>query len=87
MWQVEAVIRWPLQCRSTPELDQLQAQLAALMTSRTAADVLEHRCRLAAAATMHTIATRARASMPRAEPTEIALKALNVICGRYADTG
>src|ERR1700733_3395313 len=39
---VEAGIGWPLQCRSTPELDQLQAHLSALMTYRTAADVLEH---------------------------------------------
>jgi hypothetical protein len=39
---IEAGIGWPLQCRSTPELDQLQAHLSALMTYRTAADVLEH---------------------------------------------
>ena len=32
---------WPLQCRSTPELDRLQAHLSALMTYRTAAEVLE----------------------------------------------
>jgi hypothetical protein len=38
---IEAGIRWPLQCRSTPELDQFQAHLSALMTYRTAADVLE----------------------------------------------
>ena len=32
---------WPLNCRSTPELDQLQAHLSALMTYRVAAGVLE----------------------------------------------
>ena len=34
-------IDWPSYCRSTPELDRLQAHLSALMTYRTAADVLE----------------------------------------------
>jgi hypothetical protein len=34
-------IDWPSHCRSTPELDRLQAHLSALMTYRTAADVLE----------------------------------------------
>jgi hypothetical protein len=38
---IEAGIRWPRQCRSTPELDQFQAHLSALMTNRTAADALE----------------------------------------------
>jgi hypothetical protein len=37
---IEPGIGWPSQCRSTPELDQLQAHLSALMTYRTAADVL-----------------------------------------------
>ena len=37
----EPGIDWPPHCRSTPELDRLQAQLAALMTYRTAADLLE----------------------------------------------
>jgi hypothetical protein len=32
---------WPSHCRSTPELDQLQAHLCALMTYRVAADLLE----------------------------------------------
>ena len=31
---------WPTYCRSTPELDQMQAHLSALMTYRVAADVL-----------------------------------------------
>ena len=37
---IEAGIEWPSHCRSTPELDQLQAHLSALMTYRVAADVL-----------------------------------------------
>ena len=37
----ESGIDWPSHCRSTPELDRLQAHLAALMTYRTAADLLE----------------------------------------------
>jgi len=36
---IEAGIAWPARCRSTPELDRLQAHLCALMTYRTAADV------------------------------------------------
>jgi hypothetical protein len=34
-------IDWPSHCRSTPELDRLQAPLSALMTYGTAADLLE----------------------------------------------
>jgi len=37
---IEAGLAWPLHCRSTPELDRLQAHLCALMTYRTAVDVL-----------------------------------------------
>ena len=37
---IEAGVAWPSHCRSTPELDRLQAHLSALMTYRTAADVL-----------------------------------------------
>jgi hypothetical protein len=37
----EPGINWPSHCRSTPELDRLQAHLSALMTYRTAADLLE----------------------------------------------
>jgi hypothetical protein len=36
----ETGVSWPSHCRSTPELDQLQARLSALMTYRVAADVL-----------------------------------------------
>jgi hypothetical protein len=38
---IESGVDWPSYGRSTPELDQLQAHLSALMTHRTAADVLE----------------------------------------------
>ncbi len=38
---IEAGTAWPLHGRSTPELDRLQAHLCALMTCRTAADLLE----------------------------------------------
>ncbi len=38
---IEGGVDWPSHCRSTPELDQLQAHLSALMTYRTAADLLE----------------------------------------------
>jgi hypothetical protein len=39
---IETGVSWPSHCRSTPELDQLQAGLSALMTYRVAADVLMH---------------------------------------------
>ena len=39
---MEAAVDWPVRCRSTPELDQLQAHLSALMPYRVAAGVLEH---------------------------------------------
>jgi hypothetical protein len=38
---IEVGIEWPSHCRSTPELDRVQAHLSAVMTYRTAADVLE----------------------------------------------
>lgn len=38
---IEAGIGWPSHYQSTPELDQLQAHLCALMSYRTAAEVLE----------------------------------------------
>ena len=37
----EVGVAWPAHCRSTPELDRLQAHLCALLTYRTAADLLE----------------------------------------------
>ena len=39
--EIEAGLAWPSHCRSTPELDRLQAHLCALVTYRTAADLLE----------------------------------------------
>jgi hypothetical protein len=38
----EIGVSWPSHCRSTPELEQLQAHLSALMTYRVAAGVLAH---------------------------------------------
>jgi hypothetical protein len=38
---IEAGTGWPPHCRSTPELDQLQAHFSALMPYRVAADVLK----------------------------------------------
>jgi hypothetical protein len=38
----ETGVSWPMHCRSTPELNQLQARLSALMPYRIAADVLQH---------------------------------------------
>jgi hypothetical protein len=40
--RTEAGIGWPLYCRSTPELHQLQAHLSALMTYRVATGVLQN---------------------------------------------
>jgi len=45
---IEAGIAWPAHCRSTPELDRLQAHLSALMTYRTATDVLGQMFQVAA---------------------------------------
>jgi hypothetical protein len=38
----ETGVSWPSRCRSTPELDRLQARLSALMPYRVAADVMLH---------------------------------------------
>ena len=40
--RIETSVGWPSRCRSTPELDQLQAHLSALMTYRVASGVLQH---------------------------------------------
>ena len=40
--RTETGISWPPHCRSTPDLDQLQAHLSAVMPYRVAAGVLEH---------------------------------------------
>jgi hypothetical protein len=41
VWGIEAGIDWPLHRWSTPELDQLQAHLLALVPYRAAVDVLK----------------------------------------------
>ena len=40
--RIETGVGWPSHCRSTPELDELQAHLSALMTYRVASGVLQH---------------------------------------------
>ena len=40
--RTETGLSWSSHCRSTPELDQLQARLSALMTFRVAAEILVH---------------------------------------------
>jgi transposase len=54
----ETGVSWPAHCRSTPELDQLQAQLSALMTYRVAAGVLAHLLPVAAGASHETLRSR-----------------------------
>src|SRR5690242_15128411 len=52
---MEAGVGWPAHCRSTPELDQLRAQYAALLPYRIAAGVLEHLLPVAAGITHETL--------------------------------
>ena len=40
--RIETSVGWPSRCRSTPELDELQGHLSALMTYRVASGVLQH---------------------------------------------
>jgi hypothetical protein len=40
--RIETSVGWPSHCRSTPNLDQLQAHVSALMTYRVASGVLQH---------------------------------------------
>jgi hypothetical protein len=54
----EAGHGWPRHCRSTPELDRLQAHLAALMPYRVAADVLQHMCPIDAGKDVETLRRR-----------------------------
>jgi hypothetical protein len=51
----ESGINWPSHCRSTPELDRLQAHLSALMPYREAADLLEQMFPLDAAKSPETL--------------------------------
>src|SRR3984957_3330957 len=55
--RIETGVCWPSRCRSTPELDQLQAHLSALMTYRVAADVLQHLLPIDAGMSPETCAT------------------------------
>ena len=54
----EAGVSWPAHCRSTPELDQLQAHLSALMTYCIAAGVLAHLLPVAAGMSHETLRGR-----------------------------
>ena len=54
----ETGVSWPAHCRSTPELDQLQAHLSALMTYRVAAGVLAHLLPVAAGTSHETLRGR-----------------------------
>src|SRR5690349_22116329 len=56
--EAEAGIDWPAHCRSTPELDQLRAQYAALLPYRVAAGVLEHLLPIGAGTTHETLRGR-----------------------------
>ena len=51
----ETGISWPSHCRASPELDQLQAHLSALMTYRVAAGVLAHLLPVAAETSHETL--------------------------------
>jgi hypothetical protein len=51
----ETATSWPSHCRSTPELDQLQAHLSALMPYRVAAGLLEHLLPVAAGTSPETL--------------------------------
>src|ERR687894_1671451 len=54
----ETGTNWPAHCRSTPELDRLQARLSALMTYRVAAGVLAHLLPVAAGTSHETLRGR-----------------------------
>ena len=54
----ETGVGWPSHCRSTPELDQVQAHLSALMTYRVAAGVLAHLLPVAAGTSHETLRGR-----------------------------
>jgi len=53
--RTETTTSWPSHCPSTPELDQLQAHLSALMPYRVAAGVLEHLLPVAAGTCPETL--------------------------------
>src|SRR4051794_6037610 len=66
----DAGVTWPLHARSTPELDRQRAQLSALMTYRTAAEILGQMFPVDSGAAhetlrRHTFKVAERLSMPR----------------------
>ena len=54
----DAGVSWPAHCRSTPELDQLQAHLSALLTYRVGTGVLAHLLPVAAGTSHETLRCR-----------------------------
>ncbi len=56
--RTETGVSWPSHCRSTPELDEVQAHLSALMTYRVAAGVLAHLLPVAAGTSHETLRSR-----------------------------
>ncbi len=75
----EAGISWPAHCRSTPELDRLQARLSALMTYRVAAGVLAHLLPVAAGTSHetlrgHTLKAGEHFRRAAVEPTAVAAR-------------
>ena len=82
--RTETGLDWPLHCRSTPELYQLQAHLSALMTYRVAAGVLQHLLPVAAGRSpetlrSHTLRAGAQLGVTAAgRPTAMAAAAITV---------
>ncbi len=79
----ETGVSWPSHCRSTPELDQLQARLSALMPYRVAADVLLHLLpvdtgRSPETLRSHTLQVGKRLSDAAAEKPPIAAAAITI---------
>jgi hypothetical protein len=73
----ESGVSWPSYCRSTPELDQLHAQLSAVMTYRVTAEVLEHLLPVHAGTSPETL---------RAHTLKVGERLNDVTIGRSDDT-
>src|SRR5215213_6081148 len=71
--RTEAGVGWPSHARSTPELDRLRARLSALMTYRTAAEVLAQLLPVDAGADPETL-RRHTSKTAEALPTQAATK-------------
>ena len=69
--RIETSVGWPSRCRSTPELDELQAHLSALMTYRVASGVLQHLLPIDAGRSPETLRLRHRGGE---------LKQLRILC-------